>query len=53
MFFNRPPFEGSDEYTKKRNDLVKLGMDLIQTVQHEGSNNEHRDNILHLVRSIL
>ena len=49
MCFIRPPFEGSDEYTKKRNDLVKLGMDLIQTEQHEGSNNEHRDNILHLV----
>ena len=30
---SRAPFDGSDEYIKTRNSLVKLGMDIIAAIQ--------------------
>ena len=35
LYRHRPPFDGSDEYIKKRNEFVRLGLDLIMAVQHD------------------
>ena len=35
FYRRRPPFDGSDEYIKKRNEFVRLGLDLIMAVQHD------------------